>query len=70
MTNKSGNTCVKKTPYFDSLAISDVFIEKIGKKKYKIKFSSVDSITLYQIWNGSYKNFNSERLVYDTNTKR
>ena len=70
MTDKSGNTCVKKTPYFDSLAISDVFIEKIGKKKYKIKFSSVDSITLYQIWNGSYKNFNSERLVYDTNTKR
>lgn len=64
--NSKVSECVN-APSFDSVFIADGNIVKISEKEYKISFSNVSNIILYQIWDDTNKTSNDQRVIVGSN---
>jgi len=64
--NSKVSECVN-APSFDSVFIADGNIVKTSEKEYKISFSNVSNIILYQIWDDTNKTSNDQRVIVGSN---
>jgi len=56
-------------PEFDQVVKGNVYIKKLSKTKYKIKFSKIHKFLRYQVWSDSSKSLNENRKVYYEDAK-
>jgi len=61
------SSCVSPVPRFDSVFIADVNIKRIGKYEYKINFSNISTLILYQVYSEINESLNDKRVIAESN---